>query len=484
MKWALAAAGIGAALGLGAWLRRAPDWALVLSALVVGFLPFVGLDHVSINPISFELYRGESRGLEVTALDLLALALWVALPTPTQRTPYAFPRALYLLAICISAVLATRPLFSLFSVWKLVRMYGFLVVVVRAAMIPRVAAAMTSGVGIGVLFSCALALGQRYSFGVTRPSGAFPHSNSLAMAANLALPIAFAIVLARPKTRLAAATALAAPVVVLLTLSRGAIVLTAVALATVLVGSLLRRPSRRKLGIAAIGALLGGAMLAKSWDTVVARFSSAPSQSEEARLLFNQAARAMLSDHPFGIGINQYSWVLETAGYADRVGLAEIDRSGIAHHIYWLTAAETGYFGLLAYLLLLLAPLLLAIRIAVRVKGLRGDIALGCAVAFGVTAAQGTAEWIARQTAMSYLFWLVAGLVAALARPSVSRWGAPIVSSRERPSTKRIATAPRDGTAPALPLVDASLSVPGGPDALALVPVVPGIAAGHSGSER
>ena len=483
MKWAFALVGVALSLALGAWLRRAPPWALGTAGLLVGLLPFVGLDHISINPISFELYRGESRGLEVTVLDLLALALWVALPKPSARTPYGIPRALYLVAVCVSAFLAPRPLFSLFSVWKLLRMYGFLLVVVRAAMIPRVAAAMTSGVGLGVLFSCALALGQRYLFGVTRPSGAFPHSNSLAMAANLALPIAFAVVLARPKMRIATATALAAPIVVLLTLSRGAIVLMALALAAVLVGSLFRRPSWRKITVAATGAVIAGAALAKGWDTLVARFLTAPSQSEEARVLFNQAARAMLRDHPFGIGINQYSWVLEAGGYADRVGLADVDRNGIAHHVYWLTAAETGYFGLGAYLLTLLAPLVVAVRLAARAKGLEGDVALGCAVALGVTAAQGTAEWVARQSAMSYLFWLVAGLVAALARPTVSVWGRRVVSPVETLPRPPASARPRGGTAPALPLGDAQAVAPRRSAVGGLIHGLPRIAAGHPGSE-
>jgi O-antigen ligase len=158
-----------------------------------------------------------------------------------------------------------------------------------------------------------------------------------------------------------------------------------------------------------LGVLL---LLAKSLDTILERWSGAPKASEEARVLFNEAARAMLNDHSFGIGINMYSHVLEHGGYADRLGMAPVDRSGVAHHIYWLTAAELGYVGLAAYALLLIAVLVLAIK-AARARDVRGDIALGIAAGLFVTYVHGTSEWILRQTAMSYAFWTAAAMVAA-----------------------------------------------------------------------
>ena len=43
-----------------------------------------------------------------------------------------------------------------------------------------------------------------------------------------------------------------------------------------------------------------------------------------------------------------------------------------------------------------------------------GDIAVGLVAGFAVTYIQGTAEWIARQTNQSYVFWMLAAVAVAL----------------------------------------------------------------------
>jgi O-antigen ligase len=169
----------------------------------------------------------------------------------------------------------------------------------------------------------------------------------------------------------------------------------------------------RKFALVGLGALGAFAGIAKGWDTIVNRFLHAPKESEEARVLFNKAAAMMAGDHPFGVGINMYSYSLQHGGYAARLAIDPGDRSGIAHHIYWLTAAETGYFGVSTFVLLLASVLFNALRSTRKPDG-RGDIAVGIVAGLIVTYMQGTAEWIARQTNMSYLFWLFAAITVAL----------------------------------------------------------------------
>jgi O-antigen ligase len=413
LKWAALFLAIALAVPLGLVLRGRMKVLAVVAGLI-GFLPFFGLDHVDINVLSFKTYRGDSRGFELTLVDVLAVAMFFALPTRASA-PYLVPRLLYLGAVVVSIKDAPLPLFSLFSVWKLVRMYVFFAAMVRLATRPRLASALLSGMGLGIVFSLLLALGQRYFYGAMRPMAAFSHPNSLAMAANLVFPIALAIVLSAPRAKIAIAAAMTAPLCVVLTLSRGALVLTVLEICAVLGVSILRRPTARKGLVAASIGVMGLAVVVKSYDTLIERFTRAPPQSEQARTLFNQAARAMLSDHPFGVGINQYSHVLGNLGYADALGIPPIDREGLAHHVYWLTAAETGWLGVSSYLLLLALPLFAALSL-LRAKGMRGDLALGCAVSLGVMYVHGTAEWIARQTAMSYMFWSVAALCVGLVR--------------------------------------------------------------------
>jgi O-antigen ligase len=184
--------------------------------------------------------------------------------------------------------------------------------------------------------------------------------------------------------------------------------------------SLARAPTRRKLVVAAVAGALGGLVMVKASDTLIERFTNAPAVSLDARRGFETAAADMLQDHPLGIGLNQYSWVLGHEGYAERAGVLRVDRDGVAHNVYWLTAAELGYIGILAYVLLVLTPIVLAVRIvlAARRDDPRGedDAALGLGAGLLVMALHGFGEWIARQGSMTYLFWMVAGLVAAMAR--------------------------------------------------------------------
>jgi len=126
----------------------------------------------------------------------------------------------------------------------------------------------------------------------------------------------------------------------------------------------------------------------------------------------------MLKDHPFGIGINQFSWVLQHGGYAQ--DMYAYDKGGLVHNLYWLTLAELGYAGLIAFILLMGTPLLIAAWGAMRLRDIRGDILLGCAGGMIALLAQSTLEWVARQTVMGYLFWGIAALTYALHRQTVA----------------------------------------------------------------
>jgi O-antigen ligase len=169
--------------------------------------------------------------------------------------------------------------------------------------------------------------------------------------------------------------------------------------------------------------------LTKSYKTIVERFLHAPVSSGKARDYFEGAAAAMLRQNPWGIGINQYSHVLSTGNYANAV--AEYDRSGLVHNLYWLTLAELGYAGFAAFMLLMAAPLVLALRGAWRARGdIRGDILAGCAAGMVALYAQSLLEWVARQTVMGYLYWGVAALVYALWRDVAHGSGVAVETSR------------------------------------------------------
>jgi O-antigen ligase len=349
----------------------------------------------------------------------MALALFIAQRLRGEKRPegprFTWARYAYLGAALLSLVAAPLVMRSGYSIWKLLRMFfTFSVLAAELTDLAQVRAALY-GLGAGVLSQAVIGLEQRYLGGLHRAMGSLAHPNSLAMLVNCVTPVALSLLLAGHKRRFNAAVVASGALCVLMSLSRGGILMLAVSTAVCVAGSLAKEVSMRKLAVVSTLMLGGLLALAKSIDTLIERFTSAPPASEEARALFNRAAAAMLDDNPlFGVGINMYSHVLEHGGYADRFELPRVDRNGVAHHIYWLTAAELGYVGLVAYAALLLVILVTAVRIA-RTRGIRGDIALGIAAGLFVTYVQGTAEWIARQTAMSYCFWIFAAMLSALA---------------------------------------------------------------------
>jgi O-antigen ligase len=411
MKWIALLAALLAISPAAKHARKNPK---VMTALVMalGVLPFVP---VHINLISYEFYRGDARGIEITLEDIVALILALAIPPTGRPSSFRFIRAAYYLAFVISFFVSVLPHFSVFSLWKLARMYVVFNVAERVAADPRRAASLVTGLASGVVYETILVLDQRYHQGLMRASGNLLHPNSLGMALNLVFPTSLAILLAGQGGRLAWVTVGGAILAVIMSLSRGAMMMALAAAAFVYFGSVGRKLTRRKIAVAVAGIVGIGIVLIKALDTIIERFTMAAASSEEARHHFEAAAKLMLAEHPLGIGVNAFSFVLDKHGYADRANVDFGDRDGIVHNIYWLTAAETGYFGIVAYAALLGVPLFVALRCVMKHRDdVRGDVLLGIAGGLIVTYVQGKAEWIARQTTMSYLFFLMIALIAAL----------------------------------------------------------------------
>jgi O-antigen ligase len=417
VKWLALLLIVLGAYPVGRLLRSSPRAQRALVA-AVGLLPFAGLAALTMNPISYEAYRGDSRGLEVTLVDAAVAVLLFALPPARHPSPHRALRAAYGMVVAGSLLVAPMPHLALFGLWKLLRMYLVVTVMARAFEDPRMGPAYLRGVAIGALYALGHALHQRYGLHVHQVAATFPHQNSLGMALNLVAPVIAAIALAGRGGALAWVALGACAVSMVLTLSRGSIVVFAASTALVLAVSLARGVSKRKLAVAAAGVATTVLVFGKSLGTVVQRFETAPETSAASRESFERAARLMLADHPFGVGMNQFSHVLEHGGYALRAGVASRgDLGGLVHNAYWLTASELGWAGIASWMALLAAPLVVAIRGAWKGRSdVRGDVLLGCAIGLAATYAQSTLEWIPRQTAQGYLFWCVVALVSSLER--------------------------------------------------------------------
>ena len=397
---------------------------LLLAVLV--FSTVLG-DMASINFLSTENYRGPDRGFELTLTDLVALALAIAVivrfPRQVNWLPFGtLPMALLFVVAIVSTATAPAPLLGAFTLFKLVRVYLLFWTVVNVLRTGVSLDYLRYGlVAMGLLVAF-LAVEQKYLHGMYRITGPFDHSNGIPLYCNLVIPALLLWGLAdrRLSSAQAAATVFASlgmVFAVVATQSRAGTLLTAgsVVLALALANAK-ARSLRVSMITAALAALLvtGAAMVA---DTLIERFREAPESSEQARDEFNVAARLMAGDRTLGVGLNNFSLVLTTV---DRYnGHIEVmkgeEQGGVAHHIYWLTAAEMGYVGLALFVAVLGGFVVKAAVGGFRARGLDSLLLWGLFIGFVAVHLQGTLEWGLRITPMAFQLTICCAITVALA---------------------------------------------------------------------
>jgi O-antigen ligase len=240
-------------------------------------------------------------------------------------------------------------------------------------------------------------------------------------------------------------------VVELLTASRATIGLAAAGYAGLFALSALRHWTSRK----AVLALIGGAVIAVlaplALSVVQQRGSTEIESSDFERSSFEAAAEAMILRHPFGVGANNYVVVANLEGFNAAAGVPIVGYAGIVHNIYLLIAAETGYFGLFAFLLLLIRPMMVAFLCGWRNRrDPRGDLLLGIGVALLIVYIHSSFEWVLISYLSQYMLAIEIGMVAGLAeqlgywRKAYPRFPSRVGTSSLQPM--KSLRAPRDGS--------------------------------------
>ena len=187
--------------------------------------------------------------------------------------------------------------------------------------------------------------------------------------------------------------------------------------------------SFRKTRLLMVISLLSLPVMAKIGPSLIDRFINAPEASAISRHLANHAAVSMANEHLFGVGINNYSYVINHTAYRKFID-NPVDR-GIVHNIFLLHASEMGWPGLLIFLLMMANFIRIGYKNIGRSEStLISSIAVGITVAVVVLNLQGLLEWFFRQTYITIEFFMLAGFLMAL--PKVNR------SSRRRALRTRI----------------------------------------------
>ena len=436
MKWLLLLAILATVPAVIGLLRSNPK-AILWIGLLVGFLPFgIAPYHLYTAPVSWAMWPGTVKGIELSFLDSLALAILLS----TGRVPISRPVkaafCAFFVAVLFSTVVAQNKTAALFYVWQLMRTALVCVAVARAsARHHEFPMQVFFGLGAGLSLQ---AFNVLMHFGENRAGGDFG-ANLLGLMTDFVGFGAIALLLAGFRTRTALLLCLCDFIAVVGGGSRATIGLFAFGVILVTCLSFWHQTTGRK-GVMAISVLLMVALAAPLLlSSVNQRSAEMRESSNSEREAFKAAARMILDDHPLGVGANQYVIVANVGGYSEKAGVPwnSSERSAPVHNSYYLAAAELGYAGAATLIGFLLAVILVGLRAIKNAGGgSRAALLVGAVASVSVAVVHITYEWVAMLFTIHYLFAIAVGLILGIRLDAISIVRANRVRS---PQPKRIA---------------------------------------------
>ena len=354
MKYLLFTLAVIGVVPLTAFLMN--DRRLIRWSVLGMILPLAAFNSLAINFFSHELYRGTSRGMEVSIIYIVALTLlfvlvllrgWKKLLPEFGCWLYLF----YFLLSLPSMLNAPNLLYSFFEVWKMIMVYlVFLAVYYYLEFSEGDLDIILYGVSALVAINFFVMLSEHFH-SVYRPHGIFPHQNSMAMFMMIAGLLYFARFLNHQDRRIMSVvfftTFLLASFAVVRSYSRGAIFCYPLGGLITLICSIrggLTIPKMRKIVILVPLIVIG---LVIFTPKVIKRFQTAPESSADTRKNLAKAALRMVSDRPYiGVGLNNWGVVINYTAYSGHrdwnKGQTDEFQDGIVETIYLLVAAECG----------------------------------------------------------------------------------------------------------------------------------------------
>ena len=392
---------------------------MALAAFAVGLLPFT-IDALNLDAalVNWDMWPGHTKGLIVTLLDSLALAILFSHRRSLGLPPLLFVFLLYIVAAFVSVLVSDVWLASTFYATQLIRV---LLVFLAVTLLVRDHAPMRSlchGLAAGAIIQAAFSISQKFS-GVVQASGTMGHQNLLGMMLHFAVIPLVAIILGGNRDKLVICGAIAGLVAAVLTASRATIGFLCVGLAVLVIASLIRKATAIKWRALVAGICAFAILVPFALTALGNRTAEEIASGDAEREAFERAAVNMWNDHPFGVGANRYVIVANTQGYSDEAGVIAVSGSRAAHvhNIYLLHAAEMGWLGLVAFLSVIVASIVRGLVFAIKERdNPAGDLVLGATIAILVLAVHGYFEWIIVLNQPLYLLAIAMGVVAASPR--------------------------------------------------------------------
>ena len=406
---------------------------------------------LDVNFLSHEWYRGTTRGIEVSFVDMLSFGIVFSslfFPLPGQRRFY-WPASLgfILLYITYAAFSITISEPKIFGVFELSKMLRALMCFLAAALYVRSEKELRMlilALSIAVIYESVGAFYQRYGEGVYRVTGSLDHPNSLSIYLLMTAPImvaAFNSALPMWQRLICLAAICTSGIGVVLTASRAAIPAFGIVMLGATLACISWRITLRKITVTLVVVLAIGGVLIKSWDIVVARYNEASmgdeyeDKSKDNRGRYLRLAAAILEDKFLGVGLNNWSyWVSKK--YARKIGINEYEDyddipeslinstvqfdwaskyAAPAHNLGAITAGELGIPGLILFALLgirwfTMAGSFLLPRVPDPLRRIPAGILFGLVGVF----LQSLTEWVFRQTQVMLSVYLLMGVLASM----------------------------------------------------------------------
>lgn len=396
-------------------LHKPQEWGLTLASL----------------DLSAHFYRGHATGYHFYFVEALALSLIVAQALQNWREVRLLPPGLWLYLLhCglsfLSIVNAPNANFVCMAAFKAVKIVVIFIAAYNFLGSEKNIRVFLLAMVLAIFMQLGATLRQRYLLGIYQVTGTFEHQNSLSMFVTL-IGLVFLAVTLGPKTRwsnLYLAAYLACAFVQQSTFSRAGMVIFAAGSLGVALLSLVDQFTWRRLGILGLLGVVAVLGLILSFDTITARFSDYGNKaSGMTRVLLNRAARDMAEDHPLGIGWNNYALLINRPfPYGNIIDEWELEggvtidphhQKGVVESLYYLLLAETGWQGLISFLLFQALFLWWNIRGALFYRhNFLGALSLGIALGCGCNYLHSLLERVLIQP-RNMMLWLVLLALAA-----------------------------------------------------------------------
>jgi hypothetical protein len=405
-------------------------------------------DFLDINFLSREWYRGTTRGVEFSWLDLLWILLLVSLPAndvPRRRLPTLSTMLVFFSYNALVVAFSEPTLFGIFELSKMVRQLCLFYTMARYVEGERelsiLAWALIGAVGYEFLSS----LRGRIVWKLPRAQGTVGHANTLSMYELMMIPVLVGVAASNASRKLRYASGIAAlfgVATLLFTVSRnGVLTVSVIGIFLLFAFGSIRRMTARHVGLGMVAAGVIGVFVAMTYDQFKARFESEGVDKEyggnvyEGRGAYLLTAQGIAEHEPFGCGLNNWSWCV-SARYGRIVEQyyipyesvdtrppkrrlrrhAHIDdqQAAPAHSLYAITLGETGYLGVALYGLVWAHWFVLSASfLRNRSSALRARFSVGVLGSLIGAFGQSFSEWEVRQTPLAFLLHILLGAVAA-----------------------------------------------------------------------